>query len=271
MQIFGRATSEARSPKLWQDCVLCNCFIHARAFLPRMHPMFSAILLLVPAAAAFSCSSALSRSAVSTRHGIGHMSSIDEYVSPEEERERLSQLFGKENAEKIMSRSASARAKPKAEAAEEILMLQEGMQTLKWGAVRLVDVDMAPGPLEASFEPLLPSSSLLCARLELPLGMLLEEPEAADGGFQVVAELLDGGSARDGGGRRSRGMVRHRYPGNCPRRILPTRWRRRKVPPLLSGRRSLPGHLHRPAKLTSAFPNSAAALSPLLTMLRMRS
>jgi hypothetical protein len=125
------------------------------------------------------------------------MSAREDSMSPKEERDRLGQLFGEENAAKIMSRAAaSSKQSTAAPPAEEILMLQEGMQSLKWGAIRLVDVDMAPGPLEASFEPLLPASVLVCVRLDLPLGMLLEESET---GCQVVAELLDGGSARAGG------------------------------------------------------------------------
>ena len=42
--------------------------------------------------------------------------------------------------------------------AQEIAMLQDGIQTLDFGATRLIDVDMAPGPLETSIEPLLEAS-----------------------------------------------------------------------------------------------------------------
>ena len=55
---------------------------------------------------------------------------------------------------------------------EEIQMLVEGMQRLDWGAIRLIDVDMAPGPLELSVAPLLSDSTLLCCRLEVALPVL---------------------------------------------------------------------------------------------------
>ena len=40
-------------------------------------------------------------------------------------------------------------------------MLQEGMQEIAWGDTRLVDVDMAPGPLEVNVSPLFEGSRLL--------------------------------------------------------------------------------------------------------------
>ena len=79
-------------------------------------------------------------------------------------------------------------------------MLVEGMQALEWGQIRLIDVDGAPGPLELSVAPLLEGSSLLCVRLDMPLGMLLEEETEGDlRGSMVVAELLEDGSAKAGG------------------------------------------------------------------------
>jgi len=120
--------------------------------------------------------------------------------SDAERQERLRQLFG-DDAAKIAERTAPKKSAAAAAEPAEIQMLIEGMQQLDWGAVRLVDVDMAPGPLEASFQPLLEKSSLLSARLELPLGMLLEEEASAAEAPPrlVVAELLKGGSAREGG------------------------------------------------------------------------
>ena len=124
----------------------------------------------------------------------------------EERREKLSQLFGAQAADKL-----APRTKREAADAQEIAMLQEGIQTLDFGATRLIDVDMAPGPLETSIEPLLEESELLCVRLDMPLGMLLEEitlppaagaDAAANGTVAVaVAELFDEGSAISGGVR----------------------------------------------------------------------
>mmetsp|Transcript_84262 Transcript_84262/g.149266 ORF Transcript_84262/g.149266 Transcript_84262/m.149266 type:complete len:179 (-) Transcript_84262:172-708(-) len=70
-----------------------------------------------------------------------------------------------------------------------IQMLQEGVQQLEWGAIRLVDVYMAEGPLEASFQPLLANSSLLCVRLDEPfdLGLGLHKEGPAEGNFYVTA------------------------------------------------------------------------------------
>lgn len=80
-------------------------------------------------------------------------------------------------------------------------MLIDGLQHLKWGEVRLVDVAMAPGPLEASLAPTRDASELVAVRLDLPMGLVLvqeSEPET-DASPVVVEELLDGGSAREGG------------------------------------------------------------------------
>lgn len=110
-------------------------------------------------------------------------------------RERLAQLFGEGAAAKIAKRSSPAKKSPKEEP-PEIQMLIEGMQSLQWGQIRLIDVDMAPGPLECEVAPLLEASSLLCCRLDMPLGLLLEEEEE---GAMVVAELLDEGCAKAGG------------------------------------------------------------------------
>jgi len=115
-----------------------------------------------------------------------------------ERRERLRQLFG-DDAGKIAERTAPKKKESKP---VDVQMLIEGMQRLEWGAVRLVDVDGSTGPLEASFEPVLEQSQLLSVRLDLPLGMLLEEDETREDNANpkiVVAELLEGGSARVGG------------------------------------------------------------------------
>ena len=116
-------------------------------------------------------------------------------------RERLSQLFGADAAN-IAARTSSGKKKAPEEVVPEIQMLVKGMQLLDWGQIRLIDVDMAPGPLELSLSPLLAEgSSLLCVRLDMPLGMLLEE-EDGDGPFagaMRVAELLEDGAAKSGG------------------------------------------------------------------------
>ena len=120
-------------------------------------------------------------------------------TASEEERRRLQQLFGRRP--KIADRTATKKVAAD-EPAREIQMLVEGMQQLEWGAVRLVDVAMTPGPLEASFAPRLAESDLLSVRLDMPLGMLLEEQVTeGDSGppSAVVAELLMEGSARNGG------------------------------------------------------------------------
>ena len=115
----------------------------------------------------------------------------------DERRERLRLLFGEDSA-RIAEKTAPKRQK--AADVDDIKMLIEGMQELEFGSIRLVDVNMAPGPLEASFEPLLPSSTLLCVRLEMPLGMILEEAESGTAaGAPFVAELLDDSNAGKGG------------------------------------------------------------------------
>jgi hypothetical protein len=84
--------------------------------------------------------------------------------------ERLRQLFGEDAAKSIAKQTQpDKRPKSEEEVAAEIQMLIEGIQTLTWGQVRLIDVAMTDGPLEASFEPLLPGSSLLCVRVDMPL------------------------------------------------------------------------------------------------------
>ena len=110
-------------------------------------------------------------------------------------RQNLKDLFGEQAADSLAPLTPSERADAQI---DEILMLQEGMQSLSWGGIRLVDVAMAPGPLELALEPLDPETALLCARLDLPLGLLLEE-EAPN--VVRVIELLDGGSASAGGVR----------------------------------------------------------------------
>ena len=60
---------------------------------------------------------------------------------------------------------------------------------------------MHRGPLELALEPLEPAgTTLLCARLDMPLGVLLEEeanpnPNPNMPNVVRVVELLDGGSA----------------------------------------------------------------------------
>ena len=110
-------------------------------------------------------------------------------------RQNLKDLFGEQAADNLAPLTPGERAEAQI---DEILMLQEGMQSLSWGGLRLVDVDMAPGPLELALEPLESGSTLLCARLDMPLGLLLEEEAASD---VRVIELLDGGSAAAGGVR----------------------------------------------------------------------
>mmetsp|Transcript_23762 Transcript_23762/g.58978 ORF Transcript_23762/g.58978 Transcript_23762/m.58978 type:complete len:241 (+) Transcript_23762:13-735(+) len=117
----------------------------------------------------------------------------------EERREKLRQLFGDQTAERIVPETAREKALSQA---MSMKMLQDGVQTLAWGATRLVDVDMAAGPLECALAPRLDGSSLLCLRLEMPLGMLIEEVEEDFGPAVVVEELLDEGSARPGGVRK---------------------------------------------------------------------
>lgn len=82
-------------------------------------------------------------------------------------------------------------------------MLEDGIQRLEWGITRLVDVDMAPGPLEITLQPLEEGSELFCVRLDLPLGMLLEESAAVGEGRSAaeVVELFDIGSAITNGVR----------------------------------------------------------------------
>ena len=123
--------------------------------------------------------------------------------SDAERRDQLRQLFGKKAADDLVPLTSRERAEADA---QEVQMLQDGPQELEWGAVRLVDVDMADGPLELALQPLLAGpSQLLCLRLDMPLGMALEE--SSDGGDEdapqarqiVVTELLESGSARGGG------------------------------------------------------------------------
>ena len=125
-------------------------------------------------------------------------------TAEEERREKLAQLFGTDAASRIAEQTSESGSKTAAfEEEVEIQMLQEGMQQLSWGAIRLVDVSMAPGPLEASFVPVLPdgTSQLLCVRLDMPLGMLIEEAEEGEAaaGNPVVGELLEDSSAAAGG------------------------------------------------------------------------
>lgn len=129
-------------------------------------------------------------------------------------RERLGQLIGQDSADRLVPLSSREKAEN-----IEIQMLKDGLRKLDWGETRMVDVDMAPGPLEISLQPILSSSELLAVRLDMPLGLLLEEAEqgeVAEGGSSedadatskprappavVVVDLL-GGSAEGGGVRR---------------------------------------------------------------------
>ena len=126
--------------------------------------------------------------------------------------ERLKQLFGEQAAEKIAQRTNvptknSASFEPPVEEEFDIKRLMNGPQILEWGAIRMIDVDMAPdGMLECSLEPLLEAglSTLLCVRVEMPLGMLLEEDFAAgaEGDKQLalfVGELLEDSAAQTAG------------------------------------------------------------------------
>lgn len=60
---------------------------------------------------------------------------------------------------------------------------------------------MADGPLELSLQPLLPESKLICLRLDMPLGMLLEESPlngcAADGSDEADAADADDAANAD--------------------------------------------------------------------------
>ena len=84
-------------------------------------------------------------------------------------KEYLRQLFGDNAAERLAPVPEEAEVEP------DIAMLQDGIQVLRWGETRLVDVAMAVGPLELELQPLLAASTLLCVRLDMPLGMRLEE------------------------------------------------------------------------------------------------
>lgn len=121
--------------------------------------------------------------------------------SDAERRERLGMLFGKEAAERMQPTTDRERLE-----SVEVQMLEQGMRELDWGSTRLVDVDMAAGPLEIDLRPIIEGSQLLCVRLDLPMGMLLEEEdglEKEDGRSKTctVAELFDSGSARPSGVR----------------------------------------------------------------------
>ena len=88
-------------------------------------------------------------------------------------RQNLKDLFGEQAADRLAPLTKTERAEAQV---DEILMLQEGMQRLSWGGIRLVDVDMAPGPLE------LARSSLACAswssKLARRVGMHMQDPQA---------------------------------------------------------------------------------------------
>ena len=71
-------------------------------------------------------------------------------------RQNLKDLFGEQAADNLAPLTKSERAEAQV---DEILMLQEGMQSLSWGGIRLVDVDMAPGPLELASIALAPARS----------------------------------------------------------------------------------------------------------------
>ena len=132
---------------------------------------------------------------------------------PAARRERLRQLFGEEASERLAPRLEREKREAALEALEadgeedtEIQMLQDGMRSVSWGATRLVDVAMAKGPLEVTLQPVLPrgTSKLLCVRLDMPLGMLIEEapvPNEAALVRPTVVELFPQGSAEPSGVR----------------------------------------------------------------------
>lgn len=62
-------------------------------------------------------------------------------------RQNLKDLFGEQAADSLAPLTKSERAEAQV---DEILMLQEGMQSLSWGGIRLVDVDMAPYATQGS-------------------------------------------------------------------------------------------------------------------------
>jgi hypothetical protein len=163
----------------------------------RAVPILAALLLSLPLDAAFSPTAV--GSAVTHRHTAraAAINAKEPLPSEQERVERLQQLFGNDAGAQIAERTTSQKKSRPVEE-EDIAMLQDGVQRLEWGSVRLIDVDMAEGPLEGAFVPLLPESDLLCMRLDMPLAMLLEEND--DAAVEVL-ELLDGGSAREGGVR----------------------------------------------------------------------
>jgi len=131
------------------------------------------------------------------RHATVVLQQKPQDMSEEDRRAYLGQLFGESAAQKL-------EPPPSVSATPDIAMLQDGMQALQWGQTRLVDVDMAVGPLELSLAPLLTGSSLYVERLEMPLGMVLEEHAPVPSKAVVaplVTELLEGGSALEGGVR----------------------------------------------------------------------
>lgn len=122
-------------------------------------------------------------------------------VTETERGDYLKQLYGDAAGAKIGERQAPPPPPPSADE-PDIAMLQDGMQGLGWGQTRLVDVDMAVGPLELTLEPLLNGSRLLAVRLEMPLGMVLEEDAPVPSkavAAPVVVDLLEEGTARVGG------------------------------------------------------------------------
>lgn len=103
----------------------------------------------------------------------------------EERRRKLAELYGAENLPE--------EDRPRPSAADVQPLLEEGVLRQPWGALTLIDVNGAETPLTGTFEPVLPDpSELLVMRLDMPLGMLIEE---AQPGRVEVVELAEGGGA----------------------------------------------------------------------------
>ena len=149
---------------------------------------------------------------------------------------KLSQLFGAQAADK----RRRARARNGGRAGDRDAA--GGHPDARFRRDALIDVDSA-SPLETSIEPLLEASELLCVRLDMPLGMLLEEitlPPAASADAAAsgtVAVAWPGSSTRARrSGRRAPRRPRARDDGGDDGDVLPgvaadARRRRKAVAP----------------------------------------